>query len=135
MKKLIKTEYHRNGLISTAYNVIIFKDDDGSKKIGIIFDTDDEHCIAVFNKDLLDKDIIEFGKNSWIGDNYSDDLKKMIEKENTTEMNFDNVVSDIIEDRIKNVAKEEARELINMDDNNIEKLYELMFNKKIKIVR
>jgi len=70
--KIEKRSYHRNGISGTGFDVILFEDNK-RKMIGIVFP--DSGNVAVFNRELLAKDIIEFGKNSWRGDHYEEKLR------------------------------------------------------------
>ena len=74
-RKIIDKAHHRNGISGAPFDAIIFKDGK-DKMIGIVFE-EQGYC-AVFNKDLLDQDIIEFGENSFRGDVYQDSLKMYI---------------------------------------------------------
>ena len=71
--KIIKKSHHRNGCSGAGFDIILFKD--GRNKM-IAIDFGDDGYFAVFDKDLLDKDIIEFGENSYRGDIYQKELNK-----------------------------------------------------------
>lgn len=89
--KVLKLNYHRNGICGTPFYVAIVKEGE-SRKV-IIRPSD---CVNndksfgsvgcfVLDIDELNKNIIEFGKNSWRGDQYADLMDKAIakkEKEN-----------------------------------------------------
>ncbi len=69
---IIKKAYHRNGCSGNGFQVTLFKDK-GRKMIAIDFK--EEGYIAVFDKDLLDKDNIDGFDNAWRGDVYQKELK------------------------------------------------------------
>ena len=79
--KLIKQDHHRNGICGASFNVMLFKDTDGATMLGIVFDNKHNspggYC-AVFDLDLLSKQVIEFGENSWRGDSYEDALRALL---------------------------------------------------------
>tara|TARA_R110000787_G_C13221861_1_gene426257 strand:- start:138 stop:506 length:369 start_codon:yes stop_codon:yes gene_type:complete len=82
--KVIKAASHRNGICGDPFDVGIIEDarDTGVPKrmLVIQFDENDltgNNCMtAVLDMDLLNDNVIEFGKNSWRGDNYHDEFKK-----------------------------------------------------------
>lgn len=98
MKEHIEIEeiaYHRNGISGAGFYAVKFIDRESlkpatrlvdklneiagnsGKMIGIVFD---EPChVAVFDRELLSKDIIAFGSNSWRGDHYEPALRKACE--------------------------------------------------------
>lgn len=79
--KILKYASHRNGCSGRSFGVAIFKSE-GKTMLGILFGVEnpteaeqhEPHC-AVFDLNLLKKDIIEFGENSWRGDHYAPDLR------------------------------------------------------------
>ena len=75
--KIIKQSHHRNGISGSPFKIGIIEDDDKSRKLIIDFDSNNKlnPFIAVLDMDLLSKNIIEFGLNSWRGDLYEDLLK------------------------------------------------------------
>lgn len=74
VKKVIKHAYHRNGVCGNGFLVILFIDkENGDKKLGIVFPHERGNC-AILSMDLLAEDVIEFGKNSWRGDHYEQEL-------------------------------------------------------------
>ena len=79
--KLIKQDHHRNGIGGASFNVILFEDTDGATMLGIVFDNNDNspdgYC-AVFDLDLLSKQVIEFVENSWRGDDYEEALRALL---------------------------------------------------------
>lgn len=70
--KIIKSDFHRNGITGAGFCVTLFEDENGRRFLGIRFDTP-AHC-AVLDLELLSKNVIEFGLNSWRGDHYESDL-------------------------------------------------------------
>ena len=77
--KLIKQDHHRNGCSGVPFDVAIFKDLDENKTMfAVQFNEYDEPYTAVFDLDLLKKDVIEFFDNSWRGDVYHEPLKKLL---------------------------------------------------------
>ena len=88
----IKTmDYHRNGVCGEGFHVGIIKDDDGSNKLFIHFSNHDKEGYltkkgavrtAILDTDLVGKQEIEFGVNSWRGDYYHDLIQNtLIEEE------------------------------------------------------
>ena len=75
--KIIKQSHHRNGITGSPFKIGIIEDDDKSRKLIIDFDSNNKlnPFIAVLDMDLLSKNFIEFGLNSWRGDLYEDLLK------------------------------------------------------------
>lgn len=69
-------QYHRNGISGAPFHVLIFRDPDEGRMLGIVFDT--EHHVAVFNLDKLALGNIAFGVNSWRGDQYEPHLRTAI---------------------------------------------------------
>ena len=72
-------QYHRNGICGAPFHVLIFRDPDEGRMVGIVFDQ--EHHVAVFNLDKLAIGNIAFGVNSWRGDRYEPSLRKAIAKQ------------------------------------------------------
>ena len=77
--KVNKKSYHRNGVSGEGFHVALFSDEEqpDTNFIGIQF-SDDDGLIrtAVLDIEKAAKGIIEFGLNSWRGDNYHCELKK-----------------------------------------------------------
>ena len=71
-------QYHRNGISGAPFHVLIFRDPDEGRMLGIVFQQ--EHHVAVFNLDKLAIGNIAFGENSWRGDQYEPHLRKAIAK-------------------------------------------------------
>ena len=77
-------QYHRNGISGAPFHVLIFRDPDEGRMLGIVFD---EKChVAVFNLDKLALGNIAFGVNSWRGDQYEPHLRSAISASQTQEV-------------------------------------------------
>jgi hypothetical protein len=76
--KIINIASHRNGIDGAPFHVVLFADQgpEGSRKVGIVFD--EPHYCAVLDIDLLAAGNIDFGFNSWRGDQYEPHLRKAI---------------------------------------------------------
>jgi len=75
--KVIKKDWHRNGVGGEPFTVAIIRDDDGSKKLVVMFGAKDH--TAVLDLELLAESVIEFGKNSYRGDHYEAQLRAILE--------------------------------------------------------
>ena len=80
-RKIVKKDYHRNGICGEGFHVGIIKDDDGSSKLFVHFPNNDKEGYmtkkgavrtAILDVDLVGKKEISFGVNSWRGDHYHD---------------------------------------------------------------
>ena len=80
--ELISIDYHRNGIAGAPFHVVLFHDGD-SRKVGILFDREG-HC-AVLDVDKLHAGDIAFGSNSWRGDSFEPDLRRVIARHNGTQ--------------------------------------------------
>ncbi len=75
-------DYHRNGIGGAPFYVVIFDEDKGAhpddqgRKIAIVFE--EPWHTAVLDIAKLAADDIEFGSNSWRGDEYEPHLRKAI---------------------------------------------------------
>lgn len=67
---------HRNGISGAPFNVLLFRDADEGRMLGVVFDQ--EYHVAVFNLDKLVAGNIAFGINSWRGDCYEPHLRRAI---------------------------------------------------------
>ena len=67
---------HRNGISGAPFHVLLFRDADEGRMLGVVFDQ--EHHVAVFNLDKLAAGNIAFGVNSWRGDCYEPTLRRAI---------------------------------------------------------
>lgn len=76
--ELIKSAYHRNGISGTPFTVgIIDKEIEGKTTTLLIVQFDSGKTeTAVFDFELLKRGIIEFGKNSWRGDEFADEFEE-----------------------------------------------------------
>jgi hypothetical protein len=70
-------QHHRNGISGTPFQVLIFRDPDEGRMVGIVFEQ--QHHVAVFNLDKLAVGNIAFGVNSWRGDCYKPHLRRALE--------------------------------------------------------
>jgi len=69
-------QHHRNGVCGAPFHVLIFRDPDEGRMVGIVFEQ--EYHVAVFNLDKLAVGNIAFGVNSWRGDHYERSLRNAI---------------------------------------------------------
>jgi hypothetical protein len=82
--KVRAIDHHRNGVGGAPFHVAIFDEDKGAhaddqgRKVGIVFDQPD-HC-AVLDIAKLAAGDIDFGSNSWRGDEYEPHLRRAIKK-------------------------------------------------------
>jgi hypothetical protein len=74
--KTISIDRHRNGMDGAPFDVVLFEDDDSSRKVAIVFDA--PHLCAVLDVAKLARDEIALGSNSWRGDRYEPHLRKLI---------------------------------------------------------
>ena len=83
MKLHIETiQHHRNGICGAPFHVLLFRDPDEGRMLGVVFGQ--EHHVAVFNLDKLAIGNIAFGVNSWRGDRYEPSLRAAIAKNEPT---------------------------------------------------
>ena len=75
-------QHHRNGISGAPFHVLIFRDPDEGRMLGIVFEQ--EHHVAVFNLDKLAVGNIAFGVNSWRGDSYEPSLRTAIAANEST---------------------------------------------------
>ncbi len=66
--QLEQHQHHRNGISGAPFDVLIFRDADEGRMLGIVFELASH--VAVFNLDKLALGNIAFGVNSWRGDRY-----------------------------------------------------------------
>lgn len=74
----IATSHHRNGVSGEPFSTGIFKsnpDGRGNRMFFFVQFDSDKSRTAVFDFKLLVDGIIEFGKNSWRGDSFSEEIK------------------------------------------------------------
>ena len=90
--------YHRNGIAGIGFHVVLFRwyetgeEDAPRNMIGVVTELDEESealreagefyntPTAVFDRDSLAVDNIEFGRNSWRGDEFDAALRDACEK-------------------------------------------------------
>ena len=75
-------QHHRNGVSGAPFYVLLFRDPDEGRMLGVVFQH--EHHVAVFNLDKLALGNIAFGENSWRGDQYEPHLRKAIAEHEPT---------------------------------------------------
>lgn len=75
-RSLISTSHHRNGVCGDPFNVSLIKDEDGTVKLCVDFGG---MAFAVLQVDKLATGDIAFGSNSWRGDHYADEVRKLAE--------------------------------------------------------
>jgi hypothetical protein len=75
---ILNIDYHRNGISGAPFHAIVFRDlsDGPGAKIGIAFDAPYHTAVLDIGK-LADCDV-EFGSNSYRGDQYEPALRKAI---------------------------------------------------------
>lgn len=80
--ELKSIDYHRNGISGVGFHVAVFVDHnpngDGKSytMLGVLFDNDDECYCCAFNLELLAKENVAFGDNSFRGDYYVDMMRQ-----------------------------------------------------------
>lgn len=78
-----RIDYHRNGVSGEGFHVVAFvanpeyAGEVDQNMFAVVFE-DRGHC-AVFDRDLLGQGTIEFGANSWRGDNFEPLLREVID--------------------------------------------------------
>lgn len=76
--KLLSAESHRNGISGEPFITGLFIDEDGSTKMFVDFG---EMRFAVLQVDKLAEGDIAFGSNSWRGDYYVNEIRKLYPEE------------------------------------------------------
>ena len=76
--KIINFATHRNGITGAPFHVLVFRDPNEGRMLGIVFEQ--QYHVAVFNLDKLAQGDIAFGSNSWRGDQYEPYLRKAVAK-------------------------------------------------------
>ncbi len=82
--RICAIDRHRNGVGGAPFHVAIFDEDKGAhsedqgRKVAIVFE-EQAHC-AVLDIAKLAAGDIDFGSNSWRGDEYEPHLRRAIEK-------------------------------------------------------
>jgi hypothetical protein len=80
--KIIDTAHHRNGVGGAPFDVVLFKvAREPGRKVAILFDAP-YHC-AVLDVTLLAAGDIAFGLNSWRGDDFEPELRRLIDDSST----------------------------------------------------
>jgi hypothetical protein len=69
-------QHHRNGVSGAPFHVLLFRDHDEGRMLGVVFQQ--QYHVAVLNLDKLALGNIAFGENSWRGDQYEPHLRKVI---------------------------------------------------------
>ena len=72
--KILANSHHRNGVCGAPFDVYLFRDEDKTVKVAIDFGKDQ---FAVLQVDKLSDGDISFGSNSWRGDHYCDQIRKL----------------------------------------------------------
>jgi hypothetical protein len=77
--KVLNIDYHRNGICGAPFHAVVFRDTgpQESVKLGIVFDA--PHHTAVLDIAKLADCDVEFGSNSWRGDEYEPGLRRIIQ--------------------------------------------------------
>lgn len=70
-------DYHRNGICGAPFHVLLFRDPDEGRMLGVVFE--EAYHVAVFQLDKLAVGNIAFGVNSWRGDRYEPALRRAIQ--------------------------------------------------------
>lgn len=73
-----QVQTHRNGIGGAPFHVLVFRDPNEGRMLGIVFEQ--KYHVAVFNLDKLAQGDIAFGSNSWRGDQYEPYLRKAVAK-------------------------------------------------------
>lgn len=89
IRKIEQVAYHRNGISGQSFHVVTFRQfedsvltpDEQPKMVAIVFEG--RGHVAVFNRELLGRGVIDFGLvedggNSWRGDQFEDELRAAI---------------------------------------------------------
>jgi hypothetical protein len=78
LEKVVQVAYHQNANGEPFY-VVLFTSDEApdDPKMAVVFENI-PGAAAVFNLDLLDEGIIEFGQNSFRGDQFESSLRRAI---------------------------------------------------------
>lgn len=73
-----KVSFHRNGVGGAGFYAVLFVSMEGEQMVASLFDEPDYCAVYQVNK-LADGDV-EFGSNSWRGDNFECELRPMVEE-------------------------------------------------------
>jgi len=77
--KVMEVAYHRNGIVGDGFYVITFMQK-RNRMVGILFPEIGQCACSILDIDLLNKNVVTFGKNSWRGDRYYDELLEVVEE-------------------------------------------------------
>lgn len=72
--KILSKSHHRNGVCGDPFNVFLFQDEDGTIKVAVDFG---KSSFAVLQVNKLAANDIAFGSNSWRGDYYANQIRKL----------------------------------------------------------
>jgi len=81
--KIVDASYHRNGVCGMGFWAVLFEDKEPGMpeschlKIASLFE--DNHYCSVYSVDLLAERNIQFGQNSWRGDQYAAELRPLLD--------------------------------------------------------
>ena len=79
--KILKADYHRNGIAGLGFYAVIFKAwEDGEARTMVASLFKEPGYCAVYDLEKLQKHDVEFGSNSWRGDDYESALKPLLKK-------------------------------------------------------
>lgn len=76
MLTIQKISHHRNGICGEGFHVVLFTDTTDNDLYATVFP--DQGCVAVLQVSKLAQGIVEFGYNSWRGDDYEEELREAI---------------------------------------------------------
>lgn len=78
--RILKSEYHRNGVGGAGFYAVLFTDSDYPYKTFIASLFEEKTFCSVFCLEELVKSNIQFGSNSWRGDVYEYKLRPLLEE-------------------------------------------------------
>ena len=73
-----QVQRHRNGVGGAPFHVLVFRDPKEGRMLGIVFEQ--AYHVAVFKLEKLAQGNINFGENSWRGDQYEPYLREAVAK-------------------------------------------------------
>ncbi len=78
--RILNIDHHRNGIGGAPFYAVVFRDsgERGSVKLAVVFDQA-AHVAVLDIAKLADCDV-EFGSNSWRGDQYEPGLRRAIKR-------------------------------------------------------
>lgn len=78
--KLVQCEYHRNGICGLGFHAILFDWKDGKVKRRMLATLFDEPgaCAVLEVAPLSTKVGVTFGENSWRGDDFEKELRRLV---------------------------------------------------------